>query len=60
MKMTQPKRITDNSVAQQATEGQIEYNKKPKIKYIRYRIDNDDWAKYLFEEIRKNIYDIKD
>ena len=35
MKMTQPHRITDEPVAQQATEGRIEYNKQLKIKYYK-------------------------
>ena len=58
--MTQPHRITDNSVVQQPTEGRIEYNKQPKIKYTKHIIDGKDWANFLHETLLKNIYDIKD
>ena len=58
--MTQPHRITDNSVVQQPTDGQIEYNKKPKSKYYKYELDGKDWANFLHETLLKNIYDIKD
>jgi hypothetical protein len=56
--MIQPHRITDEPVAQQATEGRIEYNKQPKIKYFKYENLGKDWATFLHEQILKNIYDI--